>query len=345
VKIIRLLLNRMAVQLTIMFFHPFIFNAVHIEASPVIILIITLLGFIIAGYAVLVTRKNKFLSAYKININQHLIINTVLSQEAERKRIASAIHDNFCARLSIIKLMLHNAESGNTPTEAVAQLDEAYHEARLLSHHLDPPVLDKSGLLDAIRDYIRPLYNLLKVEMYILQTFTPRLTKFIELHLFRIVQEAITNTIKHASASILQIDIHFSEHLAALRITDNGIGFNIENKPSGAGLKNIKLRVAMLNGNYRMRSQPNMGSSLLITIPLKNNQTYETAPSESLQPIEDDGMNSDVFSNFTNPFLQTHEDYFAFGISRRRTPFYKRNRSHRTSKHKTQDTLRSYRWF
>ena len=90
---------------------------------------------------------------------------------SQYQSIASNIHDNFCSRLSIIKLMLHNTTPNKLPEELFTQLDETYHTARALSHHLDPPVLERLGLLEAVRDYIRPLYGILKIEMHILQIF------------------------------------------------------------------------------------------------------------------------------------------------------------------------------
>ncbi|MCB0375141.1 MAG: hypothetical protein KDD04_04410 [Sinomicrobium sp.] len=323
--------------------HGYYFPAIAVGTEMLLafMMLIVALLVTIAGFAFVIARKNNNMLEYKANANRKLIRHTVLLQEAERKRIASAIHDGFCSRLSIIKLMLHNTgPEGNVPEEIFTRIDEAYHEARILSHHLDSPVLERMGLLDAMRDYIRPLYGVLNIEVHVLQVFTERMAKHIELHLFRIFQEAVTNIIRHANASIVQIDIHFSRRLAALRITDNGRGFEAKNSTGGAGLKNIRLRTALLGGNYRMRSEPEQGTSLLVMVPME-----KSVPRKAAFPVtvyDDDFDHEDVtlYLDAEKQFLYANGTHFIFSTRRRRTPFYKRYRKHHSSKDKTQGTLR-----
>lgn len=310
-----------------------------IDTSKVAFVLIIMLLTIAVWSAFIMIRKNKNSLAQKTRLDQKLIANTIVSQEKERKRIASNIHDDFCSRLSLIKLMLHNNESEKLPEELFIQLDETYHAARTLSHHLNSPVLDRLGLLEAVRDYIRPLYGILKIEMHILQVFTQRLAKHIELHLFRIIQETITNIIKHANASIIQIDVHFSRQLAALRITDNGVGFNAEDTAEGAGLNNIKIRVAMLKGSYRMRSEPQQGTSLLIMIPLENNPDRSYSLTKTQEDEFDYAPVGILPLHSKKQLLHSNGTNFIFSFSRRRKPFYKRYRKHHSSKNKAQSTL------
>lgn len=307
------------------------------------IALIAVLLAIVVWFTFIIIIKNNRLTKYKARIGQKLMTHSVRSQEEERKRIASVIHDNFCARLSIIKLMLHNTDPGTeVPEEIFNRIDEAYHEARTLSHHLDSPVLERMGLLDAIRDYIRPLYGILHIEVHILQVYADRLAKHIELHLFRILQEAVTNIIRHANAGTVQIDIRFSRQFAALRITDNGIGFNAKDRPDGAGLKNIKIRVAMLGGNYRMRSKPKQGSSLLVMIPLENNMPRQLSGPVIVYDDDFDHDDINIYLNAKKQFLYADGTNFVFSTRRRRTPFYKRYRKHHTSKNKAQGTVRGW---
>lgn len=326
-------------QPILLYSHYLIYDAVKMMSSVEVMLLIFLLLLIIAGLVFILIRKNRDTLRHKANARQKLITTTIASQEAERKRLAAVLHDSFCARLSIIKLMLHNLKPNPLPGEIFTQIDEAYQEARILSHQLDSPVLDRLGLVEAIRDHIRPLYGILQIEVHILQVFTHRLAKHIELHLFRILQESVTNVIKHANASIVQIDIHFSRQFAALRITDNGVGFTAKDKSEGAGLKNIRMRVSLLGGNYRMRSQPQQGTSLLVSVPLENHPARTLSLPVTGYNDESDHEDINIYLNAKKQRLYATGTRFIFSPRRRRTPFYRRYRKHHTSKNKTQSAV------
>lgn len=277
------------------------------------IIIAILIGIAILGRWV-ITRKMQIASTRKKKLYNNWVAYSIFLQEEERKRIASSLHDNFCARLSIIKLMLRSIPTAKLPEEIFAKLDEAYHAARSLSHELDSPVLENMGLLEAIREYIRPLYGTLKIEIRVLHIFSQKLATQVELNLFRIVQETIANILRHAHANTVHIDIHFSRQQAALRISDNGIGFNAETQLRGTGLKNIHMRVAFLKGNYRLRSCPDKGTTLVVAIPISaiSNNSNAFLPTDIFPSTEDIEKNTIL----TNQSLYTNEYGFIPGSRR-----------------------------
>jgi two-component system, NarL family, sensor kinase len=85
---------------------------------------------------------------------------------------------------------------------------------------------------------------------------------------FRMVQEALNNIIKHAAASVIKINLHYTEALLLILICDNGRGFNMDEVRKGSGLQNIKKRTAMLNGNVTINSTLGAGTQINIEIPL-----------------------------------------------------------------------------
>jgi signal transduction histidine kinase len=93
-----------------------------------------------------------------------------------------------------------------------------------------------------------------------------------ELVLFRVVQEVLNNIVKHASATVIDIHLHYTDAYLSIEITDNGKGFNLPGNCKGTGLQNIKKRTALLNGSLHISSKENMGTEIKIKIPLYENK-------------------------------------------------------------------------
>ena len=110
------------------------------------------------------------------------------------------------------------------------------------------------------------LVNSLIVLLNILHEDEQRLSEDQELHLYRIVQEAISNIIKHAKASSITLDWHNSKRIFGLRIYDDGEGIPEAYKPKGMGLSNIESRIQLLGGKYRLQSKEENGTSLTLIL-------------------------------------------------------------------------------
>jgi two-component system NarL family sensor kinase len=150
-------------------------------------------------------------------------------------------------------------------------VDEAVKEVRSISHNMMPNALIRSGLSTALREFINKISSTgaLKIDLEIIG-LNERMESTTETVLYRVLQECISNIVKHAKAS--KIGIQLVKHTTSLNliIEDNGVGFDSSkiNDFTGIGLKNIISRVQFLNGNVEFDSFPGNGTTVVIDIPL-----------------------------------------------------------------------------
>lgn len=208
------------------------------------------------------TEKNK-----KINA-----MNSVIEgQENERQRIARELHDSIGSMLSTLKLnfeMLHDTKrEGHDKIETM--IDEVCGEVRKVAHNMMPEALAKFGLNYAIQDITSKVNSSGKITIDFIQLGEKsRLETSKELYLYRIVQELISNIIKHAKATEVIVQLNIQKDRVNITVEDNGIGFNPHNSAGdGIGLKTIKSRISILNGEISIDSFENKGCSIMIDIP------------------------------------------------------------------------------
>jgi len=205
---------------------------------------------------------------------------TVLKvQEEERGRVAKDLHDGLGGMLSGIKLNL-SAMKGNVILQqqdaglfakSIEQLDNAISEMRRVAHNMMPESLLKFGLTQAIQDYCESINESKIIQLaYKDIGMNERLDNSIEIVLYRIIQELVNNSIKHAQAQHVIIQLVKNEKNVTLTVEDDGKGFdvNVLEKIKGFGLSNIQSRVDYLKGNLEIESQNNIGTSFYITIPV-----------------------------------------------------------------------------
>jgi signal transduction histidine kinase len=206
----------------------------------------------------------------------------VQAEEDQNRRLARELHDE---PLQLFLLLARRLESlGQMPgvPEIVAEgLEEAHHQSlnaatrlRNLARDLRPPTLDQLGLVAAlsslvadIEDEADPISELRIVGPEI------RLTSNTELGAFRIVQEAIRNTLRHAEAAHLQVVVTFAPDQVKLTVTDDGKGFNPEDldnyAPEHLGLLGMRERARLLGGRLDLHSSPGDGTEVEVAIPLE----------------------------------------------------------------------------
>jgi signal transduction histidine kinase len=202
------------------------------------------------------------------------------AEERERVRIAKDLHDGVGQQLAAVRLSMNAMEeelSANTEQlERVKALehmvDETLKEVRAVSHNMMPNALIRKGLAAAVREFIDNIAatGLLKVDLQIVG-LSERLDSTMETVLYRVLQEMVSNIIKHAQASKVSIQLikHDDGYLNFV-IEDNGKGFDSReaNNFSGIGLKNIMSRVQYLNGTVDFDSAPGRGTTIIIEVPL-----------------------------------------------------------------------------
>lgn len=198
------------------------------------------------------------------------------AQEKERAEIGFELHDNVNQILSTVRLyldlaLLNEKDRVNLISKSAEGLTDAVSEIRKISHSLVPACLNDLGLAASIEDLlesVRATGNM-KVEFYH-RGEIEQLADKCKLVLFRIIQEQMTNVLKHAEASKLIVELIIDESLLSLSISDNGKGFDNTNGKTkkGVGLYNISNRTQLLNGKVNMITSPGNGCKLNILIPI-----------------------------------------------------------------------------
>lgn len=197
--------------------------------------------------------------------------------EQERHRIARELHDSVSQQLFAAAMLLSTMQTAadELPEHLQPQVDligniigEAQSEMRALLLHLRPIQLDGKTLKEGIEQLLDELKS--KVPITITHDIQDiKLTEVVEDHLFRIIQELLSNVLRHSSANELEVYLKESENFYQLRLVDDGDGFDMEEKKSsGFGLRNIRERIAGLGGNVRIISFPKQGTSIEIRVPL-----------------------------------------------------------------------------
>lgn len=197
--------------------------------------------------------------------------------ETERHRIARELHDSVSQQLFAAAMLLSTveAEADSLPEHIQSQLKvtsrvvaDAQSEMRALLLHLRPIKLDNKSLKQGIEQILDELKTKLPIKISH-EIEEIKLAEVVEDHLFRIIQELISNVLRHAKATELEVYFRETADFYQLRFVDDGKGFDmLEKKNSGHGLRNIKERIAGLGGNVKIISFPGQGTSVEIRIPL-----------------------------------------------------------------------------
>jgi signal transduction histidine kinase len=200
--------------------------------------------------------------------------------EEEARRIAHALHDEAGQLLVSVYLALDTLIAQLPPdarerlTEIRALLEQVEAQLRRLSHELRPTILDDLGLKPAIEFLADGISKRTGRSVVVIASISGRLPSLVEIALYRVVQEALTNVIKHAQAT--QTIVHLVHHPEALvcSIADNGRGFDARARPAyirseGLGLIGMRERAASLGGKFSIESSPGRGTTLKIVVPLK----------------------------------------------------------------------------
>ncbi|AZA83545.1 two-component sensor histidine kinase [Chryseobacterium lactis] len=197
-------------------------------------------------------------------------------QEQERGRLARDLHDGLGGLLSGTKLQLsildphqsENIEEGIS--KSIGQIDGAVEELRRVAHNLMPDLLIKYGLEAAIREFATRISNSgLEIHTEFIN-YSHSLSQEKQLIIYRIIQELVNNTIKHADASEVIIQLSEEENAVNLTVEDDGKGFdhtNLEVRKT-AGFHNIESRVQFLKGTMNITSELNVGTSIELQIPI-----------------------------------------------------------------------------
>jgi signal transduction histidine kinase len=202
-------------------------------------------------------------------------------QEDERTRIARELHDELGQLLTAVKLAVERLRPQLPPSaeddamEASDLVAESIQQVRNLAMDLRPSVLEHLGLESAIRWLLERVRERTDINV----SFHPtnperRLPPDIETASYRIVQEALTNALRHAKANTIRVNCQADDDSFTVQILDDGVGFDTAQKeflgtsPQGLGVLGIRERVQSLGGTLELRSQPGQGTTVRVRFPL-----------------------------------------------------------------------------
>ena len=203
---------------------------------------------------------------------QELFELAIQAQEEERERIAEHLHDSLGQMLYAVKLNLDQFKikvhgGDKEQLERVNKLlTESISECRKVSHDLLPRLLKDFGLDVAIKDMCEQLAPGIKVNCELIGLF-PIEDKYVELVVFRTVQELLLNAVEHAKANQVTCKVKIDRHSISVLVDDNGKGFPSEIKGNGIGLSAIKSRIGLMGGSVEISSKMNQGTKVVITLP------------------------------------------------------------------------------
>jgi two-component system NarL family sensor kinase len=199
----------------------------------------------------------------------------VEGQEEERKRIATELHDGLGVLLSATKMQFSvisdkSPENKELIAKATRMLEQATGDVRKISHNMMPGLLTKLGFYEAVEDLFEHISDTKGLNAVCTITGDQeRLSENKEIMLYRIVQEMVNNTLKHAEARNIELQIQVLAGRLDIKYTDDGKGFDFKSKldTESIGLKSIQSRVSFLNGKLEIDSQPGKGVKYALKIP------------------------------------------------------------------------------
>ena len=205
-------------------------------------------------------------------------------QEKERRRIAEELHDGIGGNLSAIKLSLMNTNNDQLGA-VVKRLDATFDEVRAIAHNLALPGIHLTSFTNVLSHYFDEINQAstfeLKYQFYTAENLNEVPDRY-KTELYRIIQEATNNIIKHAHATYVEVQIIADQNTLNLMIEDNGIGFDPAEDSHGMGLNNIRSRVSLLHGELDIDSQPGRGTVLNINIGINNLVNHESNPTNHI---------------------------------------------------------------
>jgi signal transduction histidine kinase len=228
------------------------------------------------------------LQEQKVRLREAQINAVIESQEQERRRFASDLHDGMGQMISALQLNISSLrqqvafEKRDQLFEASEQLlVEVHDEIRNIAFNLMPPVLVKEGLVPAVQELVRKINKPGKIKAS-LSAFdvNGRFPQVAEISLYRVLQEFLSNIIKYSNAHEVTISFTGYEHEMVLTIEDDGDGYDLEafqNNKEGNGWRNVHSRINLIKGSVEIDTQKGRkNSTVIITVPLKHHEnTYQ----------------------------------------------------------------------
>jgi len=242
------------------------------EYFNAVLIVVIVVGIILLYFVITAIRYQR----RSLRLHKEKIQAEIDTLENERKRIASDLHDELGPLLSAVKLQINNLETTETNDMQLIEkssrhIDVIIKKLREISNDLMPNTLLRKGLKKAIEEFISNSQEDYKLPVKFICEQELQLDQNREINLYRIVQEVVHNTVKHAKASMLIIKISIQDNRLFLMTADNGVGFDYFLKirdNMGLGLRNLQSRTEVMGGEFTCISEPGKGVAYTIEIPV-----------------------------------------------------------------------------
>lgn len=211
-------------------------------------------------------------------LEKELLNSVINTEEKERLNFSQELHDGLGPLLSAAKIYVQwlerpdtKADKNETIRDIDKLLDEAIYSIREISFKLSPHILQNYGLLEALKAFLAKIKNNYHIALELHAEEIPRINELAETIIYRILCECINNTLKHAAATCIRIFIEKTDDIIFVFYSDNGRGFNVEEKlmdKQGVGLMNMRSRLNSINGKINFQSCPEHGTDIYMKIIL-----------------------------------------------------------------------------
>ncbi|GAA4397614.1 hypothetical protein GCM10023187_07270 [Nibrella viscosa] len=218
-------------------------------------------------------------SRRKLRWKQQILEHTFLSQQQERQRLAQELHDHIGPDLAVLRLQMEidqrndRVDIQSLVQSYISSLNRIMFDLRQVSHALMPVDLKEQGLVRTLEQFVNRLSLLPNAPEINFVHDVPRpLSETTEQFLFQVAKELLNNSIKHAGASLIDVELYQENGAVQLAVADNGQGYNPEDLgvTEGIGLRSIRNSVARLNGTFTILAKPDRGMVHQITLPTYN---------------------------------------------------------------------------
>lgn len=196
-------------------------------------------------------------------------------QEKEKQRLARELHDGVAGSLAAIKMRFQAIgnllEENGALKSLMNSVDEVYKEVRTISHHLTPPGMLQYSFVQFVAKYLNDISASSQINIeyiYHGEKALNQLSDDVKVEIYRILQELITNVIKHSKAKLVEVQLTKQDKEVNLIVEDRGKGFDVVAKSPGLGLNSIKSRVDALGGALNVDSAPKRGTIVSVDIPV-----------------------------------------------------------------------------
>jgi signal transduction histidine kinase len=211
----------------------------------------------------------------------------VEAQEQERARIARELHDDILQRLALLSMEVGQLQANPSEIELRGQkirkrISRISADVNAMAHDLHPSRLDYLGAVAGMKSWCKDFAERQKLELDFTTNVRGPLPPHIGVSLFRVLQEALHNTVKHSGAKQVQVQLRMNSDALHLVVRDSGKGFDVRaaSRGKGLGLTSMRERIRMVNGSITIDSKPNSGTAIGVCVPFK----ATPGPRKSIQP-------------------------------------------------------------